>query len=94
MAHFVWMIAWILKFLIGDEAPNIYHLSCIEETNGQHITFSTYLPLLHNESYLVYLPKANLYTWEETYPLEALQYPCSCLRTSDILEGRTVISLN
>ena len=54
MAHFVWMIAWRLEFLIGVEAPNIYHLSCLKEANGYHITLSMYLPLLHDESYLVY----------------------------------------
>ena len=79
---------------MGIGAPNIYHPSCLEETNGQHINFSIYLPLLRDESYLVYLPKANLYTWEETYPLEVLQHPYSCLRTRNILEGRTVIFQN
>ena len=85
----------------------------MDQQEGFHID----LPLLHDESYLVYLPKATLHTWEE--PLggriivenlkqwwrllneestrgggEILQYPCSCLRTSNIWEGKTVIFLN
>ena len=70
MNHFVWMIAWRLEFLIGIEVPNIYHLSCLEEANGQHVTFSIYLPLLHDDIYLVYSPKASLYYWEEAHPLD------------------------
>ena len=72
MAHFFWMIAWRLEFLIAIEAPNIYHLSCLKEANGKHMTLSKYLPLFHDKSYLVYPPKENLYSWEETYPLEIL----------------------
>ena len=72
MAQFVWMIAWRLEFIIGVEGPNIYHLSYLKEAIGQHITLSIYLPLFHDESYLVYPPKENLYSWEETYPLEIL----------------------
>ena len=94
MEHFVWMIEWRLDFFSGDEAPHIYHIACLEEANGKNITISIYLPLLHDGRYLVYSPKENLYSWEETYPLKIFQCPCSLLRTNKILEGRTVIFLN
>lgn len=93
MAHFVWMIAWRFYFLIGVEAPNIYHLSCLREANGKLITLSIYLPFLHDVSCLVHSPKENLYSWEETYTLEVFQCPCSCLMTSNILEGMNLIFL-
>ena len=70
MAQFVWMIAWRLEFLMGVEAPNIYHLSYLEKANGQNMIISMYLPLLHDDNYLVHSPKGNLYSWEETIPLE------------------------
>ena len=38
-----------------------------------------YLPLLHDDSYLVRPPKADLHSWEETAPLEILQSPCELL---------------
>jgi len=87
MAHFVWLIAWRLKFLMGVEVPNIYHLSCLEKANGQHMTLFMYLPLLHDDSYLVHPPKADLYSWEETIPLEILQSPCELLEDKQHFGG-------
>ena len=40
---------------------------------------SMYLPLLHDDNYLGYSPKANLYSWKETNPLEILQSPYELL---------------
>ena len=54
MAHFFWMIAWRLECLMGVESPIIYHISCLENTNEQHMILSMYLLLLHDDNYLGY----------------------------------------
>ena len=49
---------------------------------------SMYLPLLHDDNYLVYSPKANLYSWEETIPLEILKSPCNFLEDKQNFGGK------
>ena len=72
---------------MGDESPTIYHLSCLEKTNGLHMFLSMYLPLLHDDSYLGYSPKEKFYSWEETNPLEILKSPCDFLEDKQHFGG-------
>ena len=65
MAHFIWMIAWVWEYLIGNEIPYVFHHSYLEEAIGKQECFHIYLPFSHDESHLVYPPKANLDTWQE-----------------------------
>ena len=60
MAHFIWMIAWVWEFLIGNEIPYAFHNSYLEEAIGQQEGFHFNLPPFHDVSHLV------LHTWEET----------------------------
>ena len=59
------MIAWRWKTFIDGEIPHYDHHFYLDETMDQQEGFHIDLPLLHDESYLVYLPKATLNTWEE-----------------------------
>ena len=63
--HFIWMITWRWKTFIDGETPHYDHHFYLDEAMDQQGSFHIDLPLLHNESYLVYLPKATLHTWEE-----------------------------
>ena len=111
------MIAWRWDSFIDDGIPHDCHQFYLEEVIDKQEGFHIDLTFFHDESHLVYSPKANLHTWKE--PLgdritaeylkqwwelldmkitrgggEILQHPCSCLRTSNIWEGKTVIFLN
>ena len=35
MAHFIWMIAWVMESLIGNEIPHVGHHSYLEGAIGQ-----------------------------------------------------------
>ena len=94
MTHIVWMITWRLKFLVRVEAPTFHHLSCLEKTFGHDMFLSMYLPLLHDDSYLGYSPKENLYYWEETNLLEILQSPCELLEDKQNFGGEDCNILN
>ena len=59
------MIAWRWESFIDDEIPHGFHHFYLEEAIDQQEGFHIDLPLFHDESHLVYLPKANLHTWEE-----------------------------
>ena len=60
--HFIWMIAWAWKSLIGNNIPHVYDHSYLEEAIGQQEGFHLHLQLSHDVHHLV------LHTWEE--PLE------------------------
>ena len=34
LAHFIWMIAWVWKSLIGNNIPHVHHHSYLEEAIG------------------------------------------------------------
>ena len=63
--HFIWMIAWRWESLIGNEIPYVFHYFYLEEAIGQQEGFHIDLPFSHDDSHLVYPPKANLHIWEE-----------------------------
>ena len=64
VAHFVWMIAWGWEIHMGMIFPNIYQISFLNKASRKHIFSSMGVLLLHDDSYLGWLPKAYLLTWE------------------------------
>ena len=63
--HFIWMIAWRWEPFIGNEVPHDCNHLYLEEAIDQQEGFHIDLPFFHDESHLVYPPKANLHIWEE-----------------------------
>ena len=53
MAHFIWMIAWVMESLIGNAIPHLGHHSYLKEAIGQQGYFHFHLPHV-------------LHTWEES----------------------------
>ena len=64
VAHFVWMIAWGWEIHMAMIVPNIFQNPCLKKASRQHIFSSMGVLLLHDDSYLGWLPKANILTWE------------------------------
>ena len=62
--HLIWMIAWRWGSFIGNKVPRDCHHFYLEEVIDQQGGFHIDLPFFHDESHLVYPPKANLHTWE------------------------------
>ena len=61
MAHFIWMIAWVWEFLIGNEIPYACHNSYPKEAIRQQGGFHLHLPPFHDVIHLVFhTPEAPL----------------------------------
>ena len=61
LAHFIWMIAWVWKSLIGNNITHVHHHSYLEEVIGQQGGFLLHLPSFYDVSHMV------LQAWEETF---------------------------
>ena len=64
--HFIWMIAWVWKSLIGNNAPHAHHHSYLEEAIEQQGYHHLYHPFSHD----VHLP----YTWRKSWEDRFIAY--------------------
>ena len=46
LAHFIWMIAWVWKSLIGNNSPHVHHHSYLEEAIEQQGDHHFYPPFI------------------------------------------------
>ena len=60
MPHFIWMIAWVWEFLIGNEIPYDFHHSYLDKAIGKQEGFHLHLPPFHDVSHV------DLHAWEGT----------------------------
>ena len=58
-------VAYELELLEGCKIHNVFHVSCLKEVLGQHVTTTTELPPLDDDGHLVLEPEALLESKEE-----------------------------
>ena len=64
LAHFIWMIAWVWKSLIGNNAPHVHHHSYLEEAIEKYRDHHLYPPFSHDVHLLSYTWRKS---WEDIF---------------------------
>ena len=54
LAHFIWMIAWVWKWLIGNNIPHVHHHSYLEEAIEKQRNHHLYLPFSHDVHFAIF----------------------------------------